>query len=251
MKSQRTDLSIFSKFNFDSKPVGVKFLLGKPEGIKKLDKQMPLCQMIKEAHLQGAPFYATVDNEDCFGRVPMGWVDTPPFGEAGYVGEELEIFQEARANSRIYVHAPKLSRGVVNYIVFSPFDQLTFEPDLLFVLATPSQAEIVMRAMTYSTGEIYESKSANVLACAWLFTYPFQTGKVNFVTTGLGFGTKARQIFAEGQILISIPFDWIPTIANNLKEMKWVLPSYTDGKDKFPLRAQKVHEDLAKKYMNP
>ena len=43
------DLSIFSRFNFEKQPVGVKFLYMKPEGIKKLDKQMAICEMIKEA----------------------------------------------------------------------------------------------------------------------------------------------------------------------------------------------------------
>jgi hypothetical protein len=37
----------------------------------------------------------------------------------------------------------------------------------------------------------------------------------------------------EGWLLMSIPYQWIPTITQNLKEMKWVLPGYTLGREKF------------------
>jgi uncharacterized protein (DUF169 family) len=251
VKPLKTDLSIFHKFNFSNKPVGVKYCLGKPAGIDRLEGSFPICEMIKVVNEKESPFYIAADNENCFGKLPLGWIDAPPFAEAGYGGEEMEIFQEARANGRISRYAPRFPRGWVNYVAFSTFDKLTFDPDLLILLATPGQAEIILRAMTYVSGELLESVTANVLACAWLFVYPYQTGKVNYMFTGLGFGMKARQIFTEGQVLISIPYDRILTITENLKEMKWVLPAYEDGKDKFPFRAQAVNEKLAKIYTNP
>jgi uncharacterized protein (DUF169 family) len=128
---------------------------------------------------------------------------------------------------------------------------MTFEPDLLILTATPSQAEIVMRAMAYSTGEIYESKHAGVLGCAWLYVYPYQSGKINYMVTGLTFGGKAHRVFPEGWILISIPFNWIPIITQNLKEMKWTLPSFTDGREKFLKRKDSYILELAEKSQNP
>ena len=89
------------------------------------------------------------------------------------------------------------------------------------------------------------------MGCAWLFTYPYQSGKVNYTVTGLAFGMKAKEVFPEGWMLISIPYNWIPIITQNLHEMKWVPPSYTDGKKKFKEREQKVVEGLAKKSLNP
>ena len=40
MKDAAQDLSILKKFNFDRSPVGIKFLYDKPEGVKKLKKQI-------------------------------------------------------------------------------------------------------------------------------------------------------------------------------------------------------------------
>ena len=52
-------------------------------------------------------------------------------------------------------------------------------------------------------------------------------------------------------MLISIPFNWIPTITQNLKEMKWVLPSYTEGREKFLEREKANLDELRKRSENP
>ena len=40
--------------------------------------------------------------------------------------------------------------------------------------------------------------------------------------------------------MIAIPYHWIPTITTNLNEMEWVLPAYTDGREKFFEREKRV-----------
>lgn len=251
MKPLKQDLSVFNKFDFENPPVGVSFQLTKPEGIEPLDKTLPFCQMIREAQERGTPFYFTQENEDCFGTMVLGMEDTPPFVEGGLLGEKFEIFQDARANRRLYQDLPKFPRGTVNYVAFSPLDKLTFEPDLLILMATPSQAEIVLRAMSYSTGEIWETKKTGVLGCAWLYAYPYRSGKINHMVTGMAFGMKAKEVFPEGWILISIPWDWIPIIKQNLMEMKWVLPSYTEGREEFYKRKERVIEESIEESQNP
>ena len=251
MRPLKQDLSIYSKFDFEKQPVGVKFLPTKPEGIEQLDKTLSFCEMVKEAQEKGTPFYFAKENESCFGKALLGMEDLPAFAKSGQIGVRLEIFQDARANSNLYQHLYLLPRGIVNYVAFSTLDKLAFEPDLLIILANANQAEIVLRAMSYSTGELRESRSTGVLGCAWLYNYPYRSGKVNFTVTGMAFGMKAKEVYEEGQILISIPYNWIPIITQNLKEMKWVLPSYTEGKEKFLIRERKNIDELAREMENP
>lgn len=251
MRPLTQDLSIYDKFNFENPPVGIKYLFHKPEGIEPTDKNLAFCEMLKEAQESGTPFYFTQENETCFGNVALGMMDTPPLVEYGQVGVKFEIFQDARANNRLYQYLPKFTKGTVNYVVLSPLDKLTFDPDLLVLMATPSQAEIVLRAMTYSTGEIIETKSTGVLKCAWLFVYPYQSGKVNYSVTGLSFGMKSHHVFPEGWILLSIPYQWIPIITQNLKEMNWVLPSYEDTREEFLQRKMKIFGELEQESQNP
>jgi uncharacterized protein (DUF169 family) len=251
MRPLQTDLSIFNRFKFEKPPVGVKFLYFRPKGIRQLDKSLAFCEMIKEAQQRGSPFYFAKENEDCFGKVPLGMEEMPSWGEGGQLGPELEIFQEPRANTRLYQYFPKFPKGTVNYVALSSLDKLTFEPDLLILMTTPSQAEIVLRAMSYSTGEIWESKMTGVLGCAWIFVYPYQSGKINYMPTGMTFGTKTLRVFSEEWIVISIPWDWIPVVTQNLKEMKWVLPSYTDGREKYVKRRDSLITKLSQKSENP
>ena len=108
---------------------------------------------------------------------------------------------------------------------------MSYTPDLFIVLTdTTSQAEILLRALSYTTGKVLTSKMTNVLGCAWLYAYPYLSGEVNYLTTGLGFGMKAQKVFPEGRQLISIPYDQLPAITLNLQEMEWVPPSYS-GED--------------------
>ena len=252
MRPLQTDLSIYRKFNFEKPPVGIKYLYHKPEGIEPLDKSLALCEMLKEAQQRATPFYFTKENENCFGKSALGMTEGgASFAESGLLGYKLEVFQEPRANARLFRHNHSLGKGTVNYVIFSPLDKLTFEPDLLVLMTTPGQAEIVLRAMTYSTGDIYESKTSIVLSCSWLYIYPYLSGKLNYMMTGLGFGTKGRQVFPEGWLLISIPYNWIPTITQNLREMKWALPAYTGGKEKFMQYEQQIMKELAQEARNP
>jgi len=253
MRPLQTDLSIFGKLNLDKPPVGIKYLFHKPEGIEQLDKSLALCEMLPEAQKRGAPFYFTKENENCFGKSALGMVSgaSSAFAETGELGIKLEIFQEARANKRLFQVNPGLAQGTVNYVVFAPLDKITFEPDLLVLMTDATQAEIVLRAMTYSTGEMYESKVTTALSCAWLYAYPYITGKVNYYITGLGFGSIGREVFEPGLVLIAIPFNWLPTIAKNLKEMKLTLTAYTLGREKFMEWEHGILEELAREFQNP
>ena len=246
MRELETDLSIFREFAFEHPPVGVKFLFSRPEGIEKLDQPAAFCEMIGIAQRKDAPFYFSKNEEDCFGRVVLGMQDAPLFAEAGLLGDKFGVFDEPRANERIYQHIPKLGKGTVNYAVFSALDTLSFEPDLLVLLATPSQAEIVLRAMSYSTGELWESVKTPVLSCAWIFAYPWLSGKVNHMVTGMAFGSRGKQAFPPGWILISIPWDKMPAILKSLEKMTWDLPAYTEGREKFREREARVREEGAR-----
>lgn len=240
MRALSLDLSIFEKFNFEKAPVGVKFLIPRPEGIRQIDTSLPFCEMIKEAQRRNEPFYISKDNENCVGRVALGMVEMETAVEGGLIGPKFGIYQEPRANNALYRHVCTFNRGMVNFVAFSTLEKLSFEPDLLILTTKPSQAEIVMRAYSYSTGELWEPKCTPALGCSWLYIYPFQSGKVNYMITGMTFGAKAKEIFEEGLILITIPYQCLPMVTRNLSEMEWELPSYKDGREKFMEREAKI-----------
>jgi uncharacterized protein (DUF169 family) len=243
MSSRPQELSIFNKFKFERKPVGVKFLPAKPRGIKRLDKILDFCEMLVEAQ-QGSTFYVTKRNFTCVGPLILGMVDSDPVFESGRVGPKLEVFKHARANRKIYRFLPKLAKDTANYVAFSPLDKLSFEPDVLVVTADPSQAEIILRANSYTTGNMWSAKGTPVAACAWLYIYPYVSGEINFMMPGFSFGMRSRRLFPEGVLLISIPRHLLPDIVKNLQDMKWVPHSYTIGREEHKKKARRIVEAL-------
>lgn len=241
------DLSVFKKFNFERPPVGIKYLLNKPKGIKKLDKTLAFCEMLTEAQ-KGTPFYATKEDFECVGPLVLGMEEPNPVFESGQLGAPLGLFKEARANRRIYPPIPRLGRGTCRYVVFAPLDKISFEPDVLVVTTDPTQAEIILRAHSYTTGKTWTAKGSTVIGCAWLFIEPYLTGELNFTITNLNSGWNSRQVLPKGLIVITIPYDLLPMIVANLKEMEWVPKDYLEGRDAHNKRFQEVAEAAVKDF---
>lgn len=220
MVTKLQDYSVLNKFKFERKPVGVKFAATKPAGIKRITKELNFCEMLKEAQ-EGNAFYVAPDDWVCVGieQVILGMKDPEMLLISGAFGGEEGLFKGASSCRAMYNHLPRMPKNSVQYVAFAPLDKLNFDPDLLVITADLPQAQTVLRSVNYSTGEPFASKATPVVACAWIYIYPVVTGELNYFITGLGLGMQALNIFPPGLFLISVPFQRIPTMLENLQEM--------------------------------
>ena len=251
--SIRHDYSPLKKLDLDSPPVGVKFSFFRPDVIPPLDggTRLSLCEMLRFAQTENRSFYFSREHtETCVGKIIVGMEDFTPFEKSGQIGERLGVFEDARCNQNLYQFVPRLERGVANYVLFSPFEALSFDPDVLVISANPEQAEIVMRATTYSTGEMYKSMCTPVMGCAWLLIRPYLTAEVNFVVPALVHGLHGRQLYPSDTLLIGIPYRWIPVILDNLERMPLHLEGHR-GKEHYYAEFEGILSDLAEKAKNP
>jgi uncharacterized protein (DUF169 family) len=206
MGLNKEDYAILNGFRFDIQPVGVKYLTRPPETINRLDQKMALCEMLKKAQ-GGDVFYADAANHTCeAGQYILGQGEIEDQFVSGEFGAGLGLFKDARSAGRLYHYIPKIAKGVVKYVAFSPLDKLSYEPDVLILLANIDQAEILLRAMSYETGRMWSSKYSAAVGCSWLFAYPYLNG----------------EIFPQGLQFMSIPFDRLPSMLQTLREMPWV-----------------------------
>lgn len=221
MKARTLDFAILDQLELSRKPVGLKFLPYRPEGIARLQKQLNFCQMFVEAQ-GGEPFYVEEEDLHCVEPLILGLKDVEAAPMSGLVGEIDDLFEELRANQKIYYLIPKLLKGTVKAVVFSPADQLTFDPDVLVITTdNMDQARIIMRATVYSTGEAWSSKGMPVLACSWLYVHPYLSGEVNYMITGLSMGMQTLQVLPQGLMVIAIPWQKLPMVLSNLQKMNW------------------------------
>jgi Uncharacterized protein conserved in archaea len=246
------DYSALNRAELELTPVGVKFCYFKPEGIEPLDLglNMSLCEILRYCQSENKAFYfSRENNETCIGKIILGMQQFEPFEESGQIGQHLGVFDDARANHNLYQYAPRLAQGVANYVAFSPVDKLTFEPDVLVIAAKPNKAEIIMRAVTYSTGELFKSVCTPVMGCAWFLVHPFKTGDVNFIIPAFVHGPRGRELYSEDTVLVSIPYRWIPTVLGNLNRMDIHLSSHNSKQeyyDEFGGIMQNLAEQQAK-----
>lgn len=226
MTLSKDQIAILEKFGFDLPPVGVKFLAKVPDMVEPIEEKMAFCEMLKRAQ-QGDAFFADAENHACeAGLYVLGQADAPEPFINGEFGAGLQIFEEPRSASRLYQHIPKIGRGVVHYVAFAPLDKLHFDPDILILLADTRQTEILLRALSYRTGQMWISKYTPAIGCAWIYIYPYLSGELNYAISGLGHGMKRRQLFPEGRQIISIPFDLLSSMLQTLQKMPWVLPAF-------------------------
>jgi uncharacterized protein (DUF169 family) len=242
MSLKKKDYIIFERFNFERKPVGVKYSLGKPEGIKATTKLLALCELINEAQTS-RPFYATAENIQCGGAV-TGMQEYPPVMYSGQLGPMFSMFKTPGANRRIYDYVPHLPKDSVKYVSCARIDQMNFEPDLLVITANVAQAEIILRASSYSDGKMWHSKGSTCLACAWIFAHSYLSGEMNYAISGLGYSMKARRALPEGIIIITFPFDAISALVENLNDMEWEPYWFNLGRDGFIQEVQKREKEL-------
>lgn len=221
MKPASLDYTIFDKLGLSRKPVGVKFLPYRPEGIERIQKELNFCQMFVEAQTS-APFYVQQEDLHCVEPLILGMKDFEAAPMSGLVGEIDDLFEELRANQKIYYLIPKALKGTVKTVAFSAVDQMVYDPDVLVITTDDmDQARTILRASVYSTGETWSAKGMPVLACSWMYMYPYLSGEINYTISGLSMGMQTLKVLPQGLMVISIPWQKLPMVLTNLGKMNW------------------------------
>jgi uncharacterized protein (DUF169 family) len=247
MKPRSRDYSIFERFQFTRKPVGIKFLPYHPEGIRRLDKSLYFCQMFTEAQAS-EPFCVQREDFHCTEPLTLGMEEPDPVLLSGMVGEMDDLYDELRANQKIYRVVPRMLKGSVKTVTFASIDKMTFEPDVLIITAdNVDQARIIMRASVYSTGEAWGSRGTPVLACSWLYVYPYLSGEINYTTSGMSMGMQTLKVLPQGLPIISIPWVKLPMVLDNLNKMNWHPLSETVTGDAHKKRFEGILQTINEK----
>ena len=226
------DFAVLEDFGFEYAPVGFKFFNVESEldglGLEQLDARITWCQMLREAQ-RGRSFYVTAENHTCEpGIFLTGHGPLVPLAASGRIGTAFDIYPDERANRRIYNHITMLAQGTTVATGFSPVDKLTFDPDVLIIACNNmEQGERVLRATQWDTGDKITSEMTYVIGCNWLFTYPYVSGKINTIWTGICHGMSGYELHPPGLPIVAIPWHHIDRVLRNIGEMPRVMPNHT------------------------
>ena len=228
---------LFKKLELNYPAVAVKFCRNRPQGYDQAEGEKPLCTYLIQAQKEEKAFYITIDNESCMGKVVLGMESLEsPMGSvhlSGLVGKNFGAYRTPAANARLYYEAPMLKLGAVNFVLFCPVSLCEFNPDLIVCVADAEKTEILLRASSYISGDLWESKCSYVMSCAWTYIYPYLSGKVNHLFTGMHLGLRKFGDYPAGLHIITIPYQKLPEMTEALSEMEWELPLFRtdDGEE--------------------
>ncbi|MGD9118707.1 MAG: DUF169 domain-containing protein [Dehalococcoidia bacterium] len=80
--------------------------------------------------------------------------------------------------------------------------------------------------------------------------HPYLNGEINMTVSGLGYSMKARGVLPDGLLIITVPFDLLSGLIDNLKDMEWEPYWFKLGRDNFikevKKRSGEIEEALAK-----
>ena len=233
----------FSNLELQYPAIGVKFCRNRPEGFQQAEGVDVFCSFLKKAQDENRAFFTTVENDKCMGKVVLGMTDLETNHGSGQVGYEIGAFRTAAANARLYHEAPTLKRGVCNFVVFCPVHLCEFNPDLVICIAPTEKAQLILRATSYISGDLWESKCSYVMSCAWTYVYPYLSGKVNHLFSGMHLGLQLSQSYPNGLHIITIPYQKLDEVVIALNEMKQApLGLLVDAESR--VKVEKLHTRL-------
>ena len=228
----QTQKDLLARLELEYPAVAIKTRFEIPEGSPHYQgEKLAFCQYVNHAQTTKTRFYITVEDDACYGKLAMGMIDIPPVTGSGQAGYDFGCYKSPMPNLQLYQKLPRLVRDTVHYVEFCPAELCDFDPDLLFFVADFPQSDIIMRATSYISGDLWESKSSPVISCAWMYAYPLISGKPNHITTGFYHGLKRRGAYRPGLRMISIPFGKLPEFFTALEEMDWTLIAFREDEE--------------------
>ena len=231
---------LFGKLELPYPAVAIKYSYSRPEGVEHVDEELSFCQFVRKAQDSGKAFYVTKDEDNCFGKMVLGMVPIQGFIAGGQAGVDFGVYKSQAANARLYNMIPTLLPGACNCVVFCPVEICDFSPDIIICVAQTAQADIIMRATSFISGDLWETKNSPVLSCAWTYVYPYVSGKVNVCMTGMHHGMKRRKVYPPGLYIIAIPFGKLDEVTQALSEMDWELLAMREDDESKALLKQKM-----------
>jgi uncharacterized protein (DUF169 family) len=223
---------VFEKLAMEYPAVCLKYHVVRPKNIPQYaGEKLAFCQYLKHAQLNKGTFYIEESDDACYGKMSLGMIPFPPVTASGQAGYDFEMFRSSIVNQQLYQKLPVLVPGTVNYVQFVQVSDCDFSPDLMVCVAGMLQSDILMRATSYISGDLWESKSSPVISCAWMYAYPIISGKVNHITTGYYHGLKRRKAYPAGLRMIAIPFQKIDEVVTALQEMPWTPIAFREDEE--------------------
>jgi|SRR5665648_29943 len=174
------------------------------------------CEMVQRARLDGAEFYATVNEQACKGGAAvMGLMDMPENVANGEFYHKLGAFASTDAAKNTVDLMPK-SEKKSKAVLYAPLDTATFVPDLVIVIANPKQAMQIVQADLYKGGGRIETGFAGKQSlCGDIVAHTLNAKSIQVSLACAG--SRGHAKIADDELSMGIPADRMESLVDSLE----------------------------------
>lgn len=209
------------RLGLDKSPVAIKFILREediPQGIQKVDENIRHCEMVQKA-AHGETFYATAEEQMCKGGASaIGLMETPEKIKTGEFYQSLGRFSSLGSAKRTMESIPRID-PMMKAIIYSPLEDVEYDPDVIVVICKPAQALKLTQAMVYTRGGRVEASFSGIQSiCADAVAGPFINNTAN-ITLGCS-GSRQYADIKEEEVIVGMNGENIGCVVTALISMK-------------------------------
>ena len=238
------DEAISTYIKPQSYPLAVKMLSSEdeiPEGAKRplRDFGVPfsLCQALALGRKEGLSIVLDKDSQSCpIVLAGLGFVRPEEYLSGKYILAPINQSNEARA--RAAETMPRFEVGKFKYILISPIQTATFDPDVIVFYGSGVQVMRMIQAAVFASGEALTSKSIGSGGCLLPLVAPVLEGTCKYALPGNG--ERRMGLIADGELAFGMPKKRFEEVVEGLKlshqgkQSYPISPGYLKLEYKFP-----------------
>jgi uncharacterized protein (DUF169 family) len=225
-------------------PLAIKMLCGEDEipqdakrPLRDFGVPFSLCQALALGRKEGLSIVLDKDSQSCpIVLAGLGFVRPEEYLSGKYILAPINQSNEARARAADAM--PRFEFGKFKYILISPIQTATFDPDVIIYYGSGVQVMRMVQAAVFASGEALTSKSIGSGGCLLPLVAPILEGKCKYALPGNG--ERRMGLIADGELAFGMPKKRFEEVLNGLKlshegkQSYPISPGYLKLEYKFP-----------------
>jgi uncharacterized protein (DUF169 family) len=213
-------------------PLAVKMLHSEDEisqdakrPLRDYGASFALCQAFALCRREGLTIVLDKESQSCpIALVGLGFVRPDEYLSGKYALAPAN--QSMKARIRVAEAMPRFEYGKFKYILISPIQSASFDPDVILFYGNGAQVMRMIQAAVFASGESLTSKSTGAGGCLLTVVAPILEGVCKYTVPGNG--ERRLGLVADGELGFAMPKNRFEEVVSGLKLSH-------DGKQTYPI----------------
>ena len=184
-----------------------------------------LCQALALGRRDGLTIVLAKDSQSCpIALAGLGFVRPEAYLTGKYPLAPTN--RPAEAQKKAAEAMPRFEFGKFRYILISPIQTASFDPDVIIFYGNGAQVMRMIQAAVFASGESLTSRSSGAGGCLLPIVEPIVEGKCKYTVPGNG--ERRLGLIADGELAFAMPRNRFEEVVSGLKLSH-------EGKQTYPI----------------